>query len=213
MSRDDGKLKAKAQLRAEAVERLRNCYYTSDSDLMRAMLNWGHEPHTGDDSRFALIGLLTDEEPRKFGVTAEQMAKASTDFFDKFPSINGKKADSLQDSREKLEAEIRYEYNGSISNEAEQIIEWLDRQAAITRTECERFCETCRDEQVDELQHELETRIEQSIGLDTANKHLKDENARLRSCMSDDAEYGRLVMGAYRELRAKLDEIAKVVDA
>lgn len=43
--------------------------------------------------------------------------------------------DSEMDSRERLEAEIRYEYNGSISNEAEQIIEWLDRQAAITKME------------------------------------------------------------------------------
>lgn len=52
---------ARSAERAAAVERLRNCLYTSDSDLMRAMLNWGHEPHTGDDSRFALIDLLTDE--------------------------------------------------------------------------------------------------------------------------------------------------------
>lgn len=42
---------------------------------------------------------------------------------------------------------------------------------------------------------------------------LEAENARLRSRISDDAEYGRLVMGAYRELRSKLDEIAKLVSA
>lgn len=61
--RDEWKAKAEAKSakRAAAAERLRNCFYTSDSDLMRAMLNWGHEPHTGDDSRFALIDLLTDE--------------------------------------------------------------------------------------------------------------------------------------------------------
>lgn len=113
--------KTKAQLRAEAVERLRDCRYHTHADYVRAMLGWGHEPHF-EDSRDALIDLLTDEEPRKFGVTAEQMAKASADFFDNLPSVNGKngdflpttaededanckKADSLQDSREKLEAD------------------------------------------------------------------------------------------------------------
>ena len=44
---------------------------------------------------------IADKKPHEFGVTAEQMAKASADFFDKLPSVNGKKADSPQDSREK----------------------------------------------------------------------------------------------------------------
>ena len=43
---------------------------------------------------------------------------------------------NFDDSREKLEAEIHYEYNGAIAHEAKQIIGWLDRQAAITRQEC-----------------------------------------------------------------------------
>lgn len=136
MSRYDGKLKTKAQLRAEAVERLKANEPDNIYLAIHQAIGWsGDALHTDEEWRDALIDLLTDEEPRKFGVTAEQMAKASTDFFNKLPSVNGKEADSLQDSREKLEAEIRYEYNGSISNEAEGIIEWLDRQAAITKME------------------------------------------------------------------------------
>lgn len=131
--------KSKSQLRAEAVERLRDCRYHTLADYVRAMLGWGHEPHF-EDSRDALIDLLTDEEPRKFGVTAEQMAKASADYFDKLPSVNGKKVDSPQDSRERLEAEIRYEYNGRIEWEADQIIGWLDRQAAITERHWMEIC-------------------------------------------------------------------------
>lgn len=244
---------------------------------------------------------LTDEEPRKFGVTAEQMAKASADFFDNLPSVNGKngdflpttaededanckKADSLQDSREKLEAEIRYEYNGRIEWEADQIIGWLDRQAAITTQECtdvyETGCEACRSAQkrkIAELQErvdnlcaseeignklimaQLETEAERGrtiveyaerVGeLEAENARLREhaekvwcdcdcckwqeereklqakcdglqakvdaleaENARLRSRISDDAEYGRLVMGEYRDLRAKVDELTEERD-
>ena len=52
--------KSKSQLRAEAVERLRDCRYHTHADYIRAMLGWGHEPHF-EDSRDALIDLLTDE--------------------------------------------------------------------------------------------------------------------------------------------------------
>ena len=50
----------KKQLRAEAVERLRNSRYHTMADYVMAMLGWGHEPHY-DDCRDALIDLLTDE--------------------------------------------------------------------------------------------------------------------------------------------------------
>lgn len=47
----------------------------------------------------------------------------------------GEGVKAAQDSRERLEAEIRYEYNGRIEWVADQIIGWLDRQAAITQDE------------------------------------------------------------------------------
>ena len=123
---------------------------------------------------------------RKFGVTAEQMAKASTDFFNKFPSVNGKEADSLQDSREKLEAEIRYEYNGSINNEAEQIIEWLDRQAAITEHEV--LCHPDeRDEQIAELQAKVDDLKEELEDEKSENGWVRDFLNRMgRKCGTKD---------------------------
>ena len=43
----------------------------------------------------------------------------------------------IPDTRELLEADVRSEYYGGIESEADEIIGWLDRQAAITRRECE----------------------------------------------------------------------------
>ena len=51
----------KSAKRAAAVERLKSCRYVGEGDLMRAMLGWGHEPHTDFDLRFALISLLEDD--------------------------------------------------------------------------------------------------------------------------------------------------------
>ena len=42
----------------------------------------------------------------------------------------------IPDTRELLEADVRSEYYGGIESEADEIIGWLDRQAAITRREC-----------------------------------------------------------------------------
>lgn len=106
--------------------------------------------------------------------------------------------DSEMDTRERLEAEIRYEYNGSISNEAEQIIEWLDRQAAITRTECKRFCDTCMDEQVDELQAQV--------------LEMEGENEKLRMRVNE--LWGRLDGSRenVEQLQAHADELTNQLD-
>lgn len=51
-------------------------------------------------------------------------------------SVKSDDSYKLVDTRELLEAEIRSEYNGAIEHEADEIIGWLDRQAAITERQC-----------------------------------------------------------------------------
>jgi hypothetical protein len=153
--RDEWKAKAEAKSakRAAAVERLRNCFYTSDSDLMRAILNWGHEPHTGDDSRFALIDLLTDEP-----------MDARLDDDRTCPIDDGTSPIAGEDSREKLEADVyraademeKFTYGERFIN-THKILRWLDRQAEITKRECGRpsleYCKTC--EKVSRMEKEI----------------------------------------------------------
>ena len=199
--------KTKSQLRAEAVERLRklNCMDVDCYQLLEATVDDAGEKVGYRVEIRKLIDLLTDEEPRKFGVTAEQVAKASADFFDNLPSVNGKngdflpttaededanckKADSLQDSREnlgsnlgsgsevgsevdsreKLETDMRAwkdsVYSFSDDELYAKVTEWLDRQAAITRAECDKpnwdYCESCEQfkamqDRIDELEAAL----------------------------------------------------------
>jgi hypothetical protein len=107
------------------------------------MLNWGHEPHTGDDSRFALIDLLTDEP-----MDAQQDNDRTCPIDDGTSPIAG------EDSREKLEADVyraademeKFTYGERFIN-THKILRWLDRQAEITKRECDRpnweYCDTC----------------------------------------------------------------------
>lgn len=52
--------KTKAQLRAEAVERLKRSEYHTALDDVCSMLGWGHEPHF-EGATDALVDLLTDD--------------------------------------------------------------------------------------------------------------------------------------------------------
>lgn len=66
----------------------------------------------------------------------------------------------MSDSREKLETDMRA-WNDSVCSFSDdelyaKVTEWLDRQAAITRAEDERICDTCRDEQVEALQEQVD---------------------------------------------------------
>lgn len=54
--------KTKKQLRAEAVERLKEPRYENLSDYVYAMLGWGHEPRRAKEAKAALIDLLTDDD-------------------------------------------------------------------------------------------------------------------------------------------------------
>ena len=124
--------KTKKQLRAEAVERLKESRYHTHADYVRAMLGWGHEPHF-EDSRDALIDLLTDDDCGT--------AEAETS------QVPG------HDTREKLEADIRRTYWCLSEQEIEPVFGWLDRQAAIVEREV--LCQPDeRDEQIAELTSE-----------------------------------------------------------
>ena len=124
--------KTKKQLRAEAVERLKNMddwcdgSYRTAADFMKALL-WDLRAINEDAICNALIDLLTDDDANDDS-TPESVVSD--------PDGGSNVAYVASDSRERLEAEVRYEYSGNIENEAEQIIGWLDRQAAITEREC-----------------------------------------------------------------------------
>lgn len=55
----------KKKRRAEAVERLEGLHYKTASDMLNAILGWGHEPHMAEEARRMLIDLLTDEPKRE----------------------------------------------------------------------------------------------------------------------------------------------------
>ena len=159
--------KTKKQLRAEAVERLKEARYHSASDHLCAMLDWGHEPHTGEESREALIDLLTDDDGEEVVDTREHMdngvsvqmcpngslqnlarhSKASQVFSDGFSDGQNKhetvRQDELSDTCEQLEADVCEWIDIATYKtfKPERMLEvmhhWLDRQAAITEREVE----------------------------------------------------------------------------
>ena len=69
--------KSRRQIRAEAVERLKQPRYENLSDYVYAILGWGHEPHQAKEAKAALIDLLTDEEPPE-GDAVSIMRKVAT---------------------------------------------------------------------------------------------------------------------------------------
>ena len=135
-----------------------------------------------------LIDLLTDEE-------TESIQNDEKDNFD-VPLYGWHEGDT----REKLEAEI---LDAGCADEIDydRIVGWLDRQAAITEREYRKLS-IAYQAQCDRKFSELQEKLDE----------LEDENARLRSCISDDAEYSKLVMGEYRDLRAKVDELTEERD-
>lgn len=131
--------KTKAQLRAEAVERLNGMALDTGSAVKKLAIaldaDWNPDNTVASMGRLRarLIDLLTDDE---------QPEEA--------------------DSRGKLEGEVWYLASGfTVSNPGyvalyDGIIALLDRQAAITQAECERICDTC--ELVADLQEDKRTR-------------------------------------------------------
>lgn len=151
----------------------------------------------------------------------------------------GEDAKAAQDTRELLEAEIRYEYNGRIEWEADQIIGWLDRQAAITEHEV--LCHPDeRDEQIAELKADNDylRNINEKLGREVrdwrgeaknqrnnfyqateARKHWqrKYENLKATSysaeAPSDESELARELGKALAERDMYRDKLGRAIDA
>lgn len=162
--------KTKAQLRAEAVERLRelDAYVDGPESIVDKLVGEIETDRFNYHVEIEyIIDLLTDEEPQN-GTTPE------------------------------FDVPLYGWHEGSVA--------WILRQYEDEKLMRDVDC----DMHVLLETEELEDRIAE---LQAKVDGLEADNARLRSRMSDDAEYGRLVMGAYRELRAKLDAIREAVDA
>lgn len=179
--------KTKKQLRAEAVERLKNCVaarFDAES-IVIALTSGRHGQSDWSLECDKLIYLLTDDD-----------STISED--DSTTELLSDEADT----REKLEADIWYfiEHNGWFGYEYEAesyadcrkaifkiFREWLDRQAAITERETtkrhELFCETCEaecDKQIAELtaeRDELQAQADEKWNLYVAEHRRADINA------------------------------------
>lgn len=112
------------------------------------------------------------------------------------------------DTRELLEADVRSEYYGGIAHEAEEIIGWLDRQAAITERE---LCTKCDWPSIaTSPDFGMMARISEQ---DRRIVELTEERDELLEKL-DDAEHtigGMEDLNA--ELTAQLDELQAAVDA
>ena len=127
--------KTKSQIRADAVERLRETPCAWSGDYIGAMLGIEYSDAIDRRSlRDALIDLLTDEE-------TESIQNSEKDKFD---------------TSDKLEADIeRMVKEHGLYWIRMYIIEWLDRQAAIKEHEV--LCHPDeRDEQIAELQKQVD---------------------------------------------------------
>lgn len=203
--------KTKAQLRAEAVERLKDCRYHTLADYVRAMLGWGHEPHF-EDSRDALIDLLTDDcgpcyscaklaelraENNALRVRVDELeADVSQAVEDTAERVTNQ--GEMLDTREKLEADCekligniqRRIFSGRDAGALRcQLKELLDRQAAITKRERE--------------QHWLEI-----VGASAnCNLELTNQIAELREDVAERDDVIAVLKAENAELQAKVDEL------
>ena len=123
-----------------------------------------------------------------------------------------------QDTREKLEADVREWWNPSdnpnvdTNLEYAQALEWLDRQAAITTRECcetdELCCESCRAAQkreVIELKRERDELREHVDDLNGANELLDNLNDELRAKVDELKENRRKQADTIRTLSTEND--------
>ena len=141
--------KTKKQPRAEAVERLRKLEGkdASYADYCKAMVDCPNG-FLGQVAATQIIDLLTDDEPDdglRYRIIRDGVY---------MPNVKGCELRSTDivdgvdepDSREKLEADVRQRSirpSTQIDCTYNDVLRWLDRQAAITEAECERICDTC----------------------------------------------------------------------
>lgn len=150
----------------------------------------------------------------------------------------------FDDSREKLEADVDTAlYGASMADDGyiplKMAIGWLDRQAAITRKECNALCGTCateQDEQIEELEafvKRLESAAESGddvtlFGVDyvsdskfaTLKEHCAGQAEQLRRLTDENAELRKLAekyragsIAAQEEAEAWRAKCGKLLDA
>ena len=142
--------------RAAAVERLRDYENWSnrfdDTSLMKAVIgveSWGC---TWQENRDALIDLLTDDEMPEVGKSQDSEIDSEINNGDLIAQSNftqeevaslSELSGNLSDSREKLEADVRVRSirpSTYLDCTYDDVMRWLDRQAAITERE---LCAQC----------------------------------------------------------------------
>lgn len=138
--------KSKRQLRAEAVERLRNMDDWCDgtkvgADYIKALL-WDLRVIDEEHVRDALIDLLTDDEPPEGGEMSGTLRETPEFAENPQKSARNGKNDDFNDTREKLLMDIQQESYMFYTTNGEgpcaesvpwsSVLRWLDRQAAIT---------------------------------------------------------------------------------
>ena len=193
--------KTKKQLRAEAVERLKNCAAARfDAESIVIVLTSGR--HGQSDWSLEcdkLIYLLTDDA--NDDSAPEKVVSSSELFLTPLSSTNG--TGNGEDSREELETDMREWWRvglPGIQEKAENVInyneaiKWLDRQAAITQHEItERWAEHLHP--IERKCGDLRRKVEE---LTAERDNLKANNEQLHTLVGEQA--------------VKIDELQAQVD-
>lgn len=185
--------KTKKQLRAEAVERLKNCVaarFDAES-IVIALTSGRHGQSDWSLECDKLIDLLTDDDVNDDSVP-ESGVSDSEPFLT--PLSNPNETGNGDDSREKLEADV-FACLQQAYITYPKVIELLDRQAAITERKCRKpnwdYCETC--ETLAELtaeRDELKERADYNIhGWAKANIGWAEANAEVEKWQMKCDEY------------------------
>ena len=226
--------KTKKQLRAEAVERLKNCVaarFDAES-IVIALASGRHGQNDWSLECDKLIDLLTDDEHddgTRYRIIRDGVY---------MPNVKGCELRSTDivdgvdepDSREKLEADVRQRSirpSTQIDCTYNDVLRWLDRQAAIT----EREMRECIDNQTnDELPegdalgwlrkwiagHDPQLRGHGLAGLETIADVIERDYVRREYCSEESARFEGGVITAQaqriRELTDERDHLRRQVD-
>jgi len=146
----------RSALRAAAVERLNSVKQATDENLLAAILGAPDGLNLyGAEKLVTLKALLTDDDANDDSAPDSDVSATDVDANDGNANLGsdlGSEPSTLEDfdgkgskvdSREQLEADITHQFSMWFGNSPypsqghRTAVEWLDRQAAITRRECE----------------------------------------------------------------------------
>lgn len=244
-----GKLDAQARAEIEDAERSANAA-ESRGDDERAVLSADTDTDKGENAE------TTETEPNLFGdlfailKESKKISLENAEIFDnqselghdaenyspdsreKFESGMDKDAKVTQDSREKLETDMRAwkdsVYSFSDDELYAKVTEWLDRQAAITRAEFDKpnwdYCESCEQfkamqDRIDELEAALKGERNNFYQAMESCKHWQREYENLKATSysaeapSDESELARELGKALAERDMYREKLGRAVDA